>query len=463
MKNIKYLLLIAVVFLYSCNDWLDVNPKTEKRADQFFETEDGFRDALMGAYIQMKDVNAYGKKLTMSSIEDLVCFHDRTSGSLGEKLNNHSYDDAVVKAEINSIYYQLYKIISSSNLILSTIDDNKDVFSTEELYTIIKGECLGIRAYCHLDLLRLFGPVPTEATESTILAYVTEVTAEELLHIPFQDYKEKLFADLSEAEELLKGDTISFDNNFNDDYFLRKREFRLNYYAIKALQARANLYVGNKTEAYKAAKLVIDSGKRSLNFTEDLSSGNHTLPSEHLFCLYDFKLEDRYENLFNSSNLYKGDTYSIVASDIYENSASDARTPGISSWWNLSTSSNGTSSVTCEKYSGASTGSDDKNRISLLRLAEMYLIAVETAPTLNEAQEYWEVYRNSRNVGVTDLTDETIISSVMSEYRKEFYVEGQMFYTHKRLNSPGSDIVWFPNDTEAKYILPLPNTELQNN
>lgn len=36
----------------SCEKWLDVNPKSEIKADKLFDTEAGFKDALTGLYIQ---------------------------------------------------------------------------------------------------------------------------------------------------------------------------------------------------------------------------------------------------------------------------------------------------------------------------------------------------------------------------------------------------------------------------
>lgn len=39
------------------------------------------------------------------------------------------------------------------------------------MYKLIKGEALGLRAFCHLDLLRLYGPIPGKQTDKKILSY----------------------------------------------------------------------------------------------------------------------------------------------------------------------------------------------------------------------------------------------------------------------------------------------------
>lgn len=99
------------------------------------------------------------------------------------------------------------------------------------------------------------------------------------------------------------------------------------------------------------------------------------------------------------------------------------------------------------------------NLIPLLRLSEMYLILIETAP-LAEAQGYYETYRSSRNVTTPVLTEAGRAKSILSEYRREFYAEGQLFYAHKRMNSPFADITWMPRGAVVNYVLPLPKSEL---
>ena len=45
-KNIIYSLsLFLLLSLSACNQWLEVEPKTEIKSDKMFENETGFRDA----------------------------------------------------------------------------------------------------------------------------------------------------------------------------------------------------------------------------------------------------------------------------------------------------------------------------------------------------------------------------------------------------------------------------------
>ena len=42
----KAIILSLVLVLTACNNWLDVSPKSDMKADDLFLTEAGFRDGL---------------------------------------------------------------------------------------------------------------------------------------------------------------------------------------------------------------------------------------------------------------------------------------------------------------------------------------------------------------------------------------------------------------------------------
>jgi hypothetical protein len=85
---------------------------------------------------------------------------------------------------------------------------------------------------------------------------------------------------------------------------------------------------------------------------------------------------------------------------------------------------------------------------------------METSTDLTEVNQLYVEYMKSHNVArprmFTSLSD--VATWIENEYRREFYGEGQMFYTYKRLGE--KNILW--NKTEANentYIIPLPETE----
>ena len=77
MKNILVVIIcVTSLCLSSCKDWIDVNPKTDIEAEEFFTSEDGFKSALTGLYSMMVLEKSYGRQMTFDFIEKLVQRYD---------------------------------------------------------------------------------------------------------------------------------------------------------------------------------------------------------------------------------------------------------------------------------------------------------------------------------------------------------------------------------------------------
>lgn len=64
MKKLHiYLLLLLGLLVSSCNDWLDVKPRTQVRNDEMYDSYKGFKDALTACYIKMNDRKLYGQQM----------------------------------------------------------------------------------------------------------------------------------------------------------------------------------------------------------------------------------------------------------------------------------------------------------------------------------------------------------------------------------------------------------------
>lgn len=479
MKKIKLIIgvLVMVVFTVSCQKFLTVNPKTEMTGDALFSSEQGFVSALAGVYIQMKEDAAYGKALTMTTMEQLISSWDVTASTTDQKLGLFQYDDAGVETSLANIFLQQYKIIAGINIILANVDSKKAVFSPGN-YELIKGECLALRAYVHFDLLRLFGPVPANATNANLLAYVKTVSKIANPHISVDAYKTELLNDLSAAEALLK-DTDPFIKYSVADFksgtykseseIANYRYLHMNYYAVKALQARAYLWFGDNSKAYDAAKTVIDAqntsagAKFKLGTAADFAAKDYVLTNEHIFALYDFALSTKYTRNFASGNIRKGTNATTINTQLYENTGTDIREANL--WEAISQGS--VNSYILKKYQSPDIVTsllEDYKQIPLLRISEMYFIAIETAPDA-EAQTLWNTFRASRNLVAASLSTDPVQKKleIIKEYRKEFYGEGQGFYAYKRINAPKASIVFVPATATVDYTPPIPKTETTNN
>lgn len=450
-------LLIVALSFSSCNEWLKVNPEGQLPEDDMFEKESGFEAALNGVYIEMKSATTYGGNLSMTAIEYLVSSWTVKSESTAEYLGEFSYGNSDVKSLMEGIFQQQYYEIAELNEILANVDERKDVFKTEGMYEQIKGECLGLRAYIHFDILRMFGPVPGTETDELILPYVTTVSKDYNKYSNYADFKSAFETDIEEAEALL---TIAEEAGNYADY----TSIRMNAEATRALQARAALWYGETTKAFDLAEGIINSTSTRLGTAADFQLGDYNLINEQILGLHVYNLSLTFDKYYSGQILYKGSDDVTVNTDLFGNSGTDIRETNL---WNLFTGNSSQSVVTYSilKYDvsedEASKFSLDYRRIPLIRLSEMYLIAAETASSSDLANTYWNTFRASRNLSELDLPDgETRKNEIAAEYRREFFAEGQAFYAYKRLNIDEDHFLWLPADAALNYVIPLPDSEV---
>ena len=457
--------MLLLCCITACNDWLEVAPQAEKEEAEMFEKEVGFRNVLIGAYIRMKSNNLYGEDLTYGSIE-MLAQHWTNTDDLGKYLKAYNYEQSVVETKINSFYGNLYKVIADVNGLLNNIDARKEMFEGNN-FEIIKGEALAIRAFCHFDVLRLFGPIPTNLPEGTILPYVTTVSIVPNRLVSYNDFTTKLLADLDEAERCLEGNDpiltasikeLSTLEVAQDDNFLCDRQMRMNYYAVCALKARVQLWLGNKNEALKYAQKVIDAKDPNgnvmfrLGSATDCANGDLIFSSEHIFNLNVYNLSDF--KIIAANTFY---TNSTALKYFWASETTDIRRGKMwkevydNYWW--------TYYYYMTKYTQATNMPVwAKNSIPLFRLAEMYLIAMECGSIQNANDLYKEVCIARDITPVTFGSTEELSETLILEYNREFYGEGQAFYAYKRLGRSkifGTSTV----GSALIYVLPLPKAE----
>ncbi len=470
MRNliIFFTLTFSVLFT-ACEDWLTVSPRTESPEESMFSRQTGFKDALTGAYLELMHNHSYGEYLSMSMIENLANLWNTDIYDANRQgqyaLSRHNYSQIDAENIINNMYGQQYKVILAVNAILSHVDDKKSILPNVA-YETIKGECLGIRAMCHLDLMRMFGPVPSLVDESPVLPYVKTVTKNIHPHLSFNSFMDKVFADFEESKSLLKKN-IELQDEILDDYFAYRR-IRMNYHAVCGLMARAYLWIGEKEEAYSSAIEVIEATDRPgdqlrLGTESDFANEDYAFNCEHVLSIYRFDMYSKYNAMFKGV-LFRGTNENIIKNDIFNNDPADTRRLNL---WSQYTSSGSSQYYVLNKYKVKEkvTSQDIDNKyIPILRLSELYLIAIETGSE-EKVQELWSDFLYSRNLELEPLSEDPLERkrAIMAEYRKEFYGEGCVFYLYKRLNIVKEDFLWAPAELEINYMLPLPKSEIINN
>lgn len=491
MKLNYYTLLVICsigILLQSCNKWLDIKPKLETEREELYSSEQGFKDALTGCYTKLKDKSLFGNTLTMSSLEYMAQHWD--AGSANQDFRILNYKGEAVKGTFKDVYNNLYNTIAQANDMIYYLDlRGTEVIANKETFKLLKGEALAIRAFCHFELLRVFGQTPNNAKIYVDLPYAERASEGRVPAIDFDFYVEKLIRDFSAAERLLGesdpllrytyqelNDPMRLKLEGHTDFGDGFRRVRFNYWAVKALMARLYMYTGDKTNAYYYANEVLTAkvnGKSPislLNSKNDIANEAYTLPSETLLALHMYDLETRIKGQFDGPNAYSaGRDRSTLLSTVFMNETSDLRY-GLFIEQGSAGSSN---IVTNKKYWQSKAGlglvgnqsvkaTDDfvtMQMVPIIRLGEVYLIAAESAPSITESNRLMQEYKANRNIQHKDynrLIERT--NDIANQYNVEFWAEGQMFYYYKR-NKASFMKGGFKEVFEADYIVPLPDGE----
>lgn len=462
MKKISLLLLFAAGALTfsSCNKWLDVQPVSQVKETELFKTESGFKEALAGVYTILTNDALYGKELSFGMMGVLSREWSSYSTVYADD-GNYNYTATASQNRIDAVWVNMYKAVSNANNILENIDDYK-VF-TGDNYKIIKGEALALRAFIHFDLLRCYGASYTVNAAQPAIPYVTTYAAKQTVQSNVGEVAAKILADLLAAKELLKADPIYTGRQvteLDDNGYLINRQLHLNYYAVEGLLARLYLYMGNYEQARISANAVVSSGKFSFSTQTNLIKGiDLSGAPEHLFALQVVNLTQNSVNYLSQEGTGVFSLDSAHLANYYEVNTDDYR---YLYWYKDGDGVSILSRYLLKYAASASTESYYQNKMSVLKLSEMYFILAECdfhdgRSILNDINPI----RVGR--GIKAIANEPAPGDVRlmltTEYRKEFLGEGQLFYYFKRLNQriiPDSD-----KDMPAikGYVFPLPASE----
>lgn len=482
MKIIKiFILTLCLGLTTSCSNWLDVMPQTSIPDEELFSKEYGFKDAVTGFYLKMGVPSLYARDLTYNYMDMLGGRYDHASGIYNWELV-YAYDGQYESTK-NSFFLNMYNIIANINNMLYYVDANRDVIKTPHYYETMKGEALGLRAFLHFDLLRMFGPVYAKNPDGLSIPYRTKFDNQATPVLPASKVVELCLKDLHEADSLLKDhDSDIFGPASSADPFTVMRQFRMNKWAVKAMLARVYLYKGDaasKAKAFQYAKEVVESGHFYLY---ENNNENKILFNEHIFSLYIYELDKIVNPDFIDASASMITSLSSSSFDqLYERTGAGvtdfrAGTNAFSTVRDQSVEKKVLLKYEQTKYADDYSG---RGAMPLIRLPEMYYIMAECEPNPQLAAEYINTVRFARGIALSDAIEgndgfhktdtrypqygnQTVcVNEVMKEMQKEYYGEGQLFYFYKRhgyktfFGAPSTI-----QDMNTKYQMPLPDDEI---
>ena len=478
-KYTIFVLSALLLVLPGCNKWLDVSPVDEISKGDMYSTTDGFYNVLNGIYQDIGTTDLYGQNLTWGAMEawgrGYTLDNQVSAHETFISLRDLNYTDDDVVSLGRTIWLGLYNNIARANEFIQSCQEKPDDFfryGTMEK-NLMMGEALAIRAYLHFDLLRIFGQSLAEGAEGrddAYIPYVTEYPSRVNPPLKSSEVISRIEEDLAQAAEYVGAyDTLETNKQYVLSSSLRfssantpewgrfysQRGCRLNYYAIRAVQARVALYAGEYENAKVFAGEILDvveeQGSQLSLVTSSTIADSPKMMGETLFGYYYDNLIDATQNWFDRAN---SQVLTVEDNANFSAISSDRRSNLIS---------NSVLTIYNEDKNGSET-----NYIPAVRLSELYYIMAEAQANTN-ALSYAITLFNTflRARGVTsstyqipsDADIDAFYDYLYDDIRKEYAGLGQNIFFFKRLNVPirysGGDMT----TVVGQLVMPVPDTE----
>ena len=405
--KILFPILLAMLTLTGCDDFLDITPTGKVIA----ETADEYRSLLSYEY------HYFAKDRYMTTIRTDEVLMDPAKSSSDDKdayLDLWRWqDDTPSETTTYFSWRTYYHTLYIANYVIE--HQKKITNGTSEEISQLVGEAYMMRAYTHFLLVNLYAepythcnPVTTRGVPMQLKADVTAV----LGCASVDSVYKQVLNDISEAEKYLNVETWEVGKNY-----------RFNKVSAQALRARTNLYMGKWNEALTAAKAVLAIN----NKLENLNNSKALLP-----------------NSFKSVE-------NIVALERFSSNMSKVIYYPSLDFFNKYRTGDKRRTVFYERvedpYWALKKGYNEELACSF-RTAEFYLTAAEAAARLGELEEAIgflsplmekrltsSAYKTAKAL-IDEMTQEELIQEIMDERARELAFEGHRWYDLRRTTRP---------------------------
>lgn len=466
-KNIGLSLVLGLLMLQnlSCKKFLEVQPRDYMFEEEAFSSKKGVESVLNGLYFSLADTLSYGNMLTLDVTERMAQYYTN-------RINNTAEVASTEIPLFASIWKKNYQTILGVNTFCDKLKaPNFSVLPAEER-NILLGEAYGLRAFLHFDMLRLFGPVYVKSPSALAIPYARKSGSEVLPLSTANTVVTELLKDLDSALVLLDKDPVrtkgpdKVAGSGESIGYFTNRHRRMNYFAVKALSARVLLYAGKRAEAWQAVSSMLSQADTFFPWqTEQELAKDPMMSKETFFGIENRKLYDYYRQMF--SPLLRDAVINTPKpprlDGIYNPNSTDLR---LKYWFKIGVEGDKNYKVFIKHSNVTITDQAIRYYQPLIRKSELYLIAAESAPDLQQGYFYLNVLRANRGLPAIAYqpgsTTADLISVISAEYEREFIGEGQTFFMFKRLNaSEITDVTgWWTNMmTDLQYVPALPQEE----
>jgi len=465
------LLLFAAVAPMGCNDFLEVDPPFTQDAENFFQTQEDYERALIGAYDLLQ-----GSYLTVW-IGEIASDNAIAGGeSVTDTEGLHQIEamtHGAVNLELQGVWRANYAGITRANYILENRDNIEFVGKDQ-----IIAEAQFLRAYYYFELVKFFGDVPLVVDRRLGVEEVTSIPRTAAAEIYAQ-----IESDLLAASGILPS--------------MQAVKGKATRGAALSLLGKAYLYQGKWSEAALTLDEVINGGQYSLisDYTQLFTAANEN-NSESVFeveysgleggsygCL--ICLEGNAAPGFHGIRQYEGpvygdgNSYNLPTQDLYDffpatDPRRDATVLDIDAFIAAQPNS---ADITYSIGAGGHTGYYNNKYIKrqgelglpdndltspvnyrVIRYADVLLMAAEAHyqnGAVGTAQNYVDQVRNRVGVPTPGLGS---VEDIYAERRLELSGEGHRFFDLVRTGQAASSIANF--QTNKNELFPIPQIEI---
>lgn len=491
MNKIICVLILCLSFS-SCSDWLRVDPYDRVLEKDVFKDKKTVESSLNGIYLKMAGGNLYGNDLTARTVELLAQqYFIKPSFEVGVTeakykfyISRYNFSVNQTKNLFATIWSQAYNVILDINNFIKKLDETPTSVIGAKQKDILLGEAYALRAYIHLDLLRLFGPIYSVDPESPAVPYRTVPKAVPQERNTASEVMDSVLVDINRSLELLENDPVRTEGAMSGtaaqltpsqleiDEFYRNRNRRLNYYAAQALKVRALMYKGDKAEAGALAKELVVSQKLTEKFPwvkDPYRAGyeDRFFSSEVLFGIHSYNMYSYWNTYFNFGITNSQLIYSIEKSymeKIFDTESGafipDIRSNNFKTWTGADNEKDELlASVRSQKSNLETTA---WNYQPLIRKSELFYAIAEAENNV----AYLDSVRLNRGIkAVADAKPSyDLLTETTNEYIREFKLEGQLFFYYKRIFATSIQSATSATSTVSmsknNYVLPVPEAEI---
>ena len=453
-KNI-FLVMIVCLVASSCDkDFLELSPQQSVAFEDALTNIDDFNSSITAVYNGLSDADYYGRYFLL--VPDVMSDDVKQHPSANRAKDYAEYSATVGDGIAEEMWQEMWQEVNNLNAIINA--EVEIPTNVMDRYDHIIGEAHVLRGLVYFDMVRMFAQHYSYTADASHLGVP--------IVLEFDPTGEPSRASVAQVYDQILSDMTAGIAKITDSP-RSSSTATLSKTSAKALLSRVYLYMDDYANAEALATEVIESGKYSLESTDDyLDSWSSDYSSESIFEISMTESDNRGSDALGRMYIVEGYGDYLPSNDVVSLIPDDDVRSG---WFKLDTFLTGDyAPFRMNKY--PSTAGEDNTKV--MRLAEVYLIRAEARARQNDDSAQGDIniirQRSQPSAPDVDATGQALIDEVMLERRKELCFEGQRLWDLMRqkknvVRVQCTSSICTINYPAEKVIMPIPEAELDAN